>query len=162
MLEFDGHFIFSGKVCLAMHNLGVMYANGLGVSRDYAKAAHWYRKAAEQGDGWAQTNLGLMYRHGQGVSKDEAKAAYWYRKAAERGNKKAQSNLGVLFAQGLGVLEDYVQAYAWWSIAATRGNTKAKENKSKLKRKMTPAQIAEAQKLSSELWEKYVVPFQKD
>jgi hypothetical protein len=27
---------------------------------------------------------------------------------------------------------------------------------------MTPTQIAEAQKLSSELWEKYVVPFQKE
>jgi hypothetical protein len=26
---------------------------------------------------------------------------------------------------------------------------------------MTPTQIAEAQKLSLELWEKYVVPFQK-
>jgi hypothetical protein len=27
--------------------------------------------------------------------------------------------------------------------------------------RMTPAQIAEGQKLSSELWEKYVVPFQE-
>ena len=28
--------------------------------------------------------------------------------------------------------------------------------------RMTPAQIAEAQKLSRELWEKYSVPFQMD
>jgi len=31
-----------------------------------------------------------------------------------------------------------------------------------MEKEMTIAQIAEAQKLSSELWEKYVVPFQKD
>ena len=29
-------------------------------------------------------------------------------------------------------------------------------------RNMTPAQIAEAQKLSRELWDKYVAPFQKE
>ena len=33
----------------AQYNLGVMYANGHGVSQDYAEAAKWYRLAAEQG-----------------------------------------------------------------------------------------------------------------
>jgi len=68
----------------------------------------------------------------------------------------------LMYYEGEGVLEDYVQAYAWWSIAATRGHKRAKKNKGIVKEKMTPAQIAEAQKLSSEYWEKYVVPFQKD
>jgi len=48
------------------------------------------------------------------------------------------------------------------SIAATRGIESAKENKVIIRKLMAPPQIAEAQKLSSELWEKYVVPFQKD
>jgi len=34
---------------LAQYNLGVMYYNGQGVPKDYAEAAKWYRKAAEQG-----------------------------------------------------------------------------------------------------------------
>ena len=74
----------------------------------------------------------------------------------------AQSNLGIIYANGEGVPEDHVRAYAWCSIAATQGHKKAKNNKRIIKGWMTPAQIAEAQKLSSELWEKYVVPFQKD
>jgi len=37
-----------------------------------------------------------------------------------------------------------------------------KKGKEIMAKHMTPAQIAEAQKLSSDLWEKYVVPFQKD
>jgi len=78
------------------------------------------------------------------------------------GYARAQSSLGNMYYQGEGVLEDYVQAYAWWSIAATQGRKSAKNNKAITKEEMTPAQIAEAQKLSSEYWEKYVVPFQKD
>jgi len=67
-----------------------------------------------------------------------------------------------MYYKGEGVLEDYVQAYAWWNIATTRGDKGAKKYKGIVKKKMTPAQIAEAQKLSSKLWEKYVVPFQED
>ena len=36
------------------------------------------------------------------------------------------------------------------------------KNKKNVAKAMTPAQIAEAQKLSRELWEKYVVPFRKE
>ncbi len=44
-----------------------MYENGRGVAQDYAEAARWYRKAAEQGDAGAQHNLGLLYAKGVGV-----------------------------------------------------------------------------------------------
>ena len=33
----------------AQNNLGVMYAEGRGVSKDDDKAVEWYRKAADQG-----------------------------------------------------------------------------------------------------------------
>ena len=33
----------------AQHNLGFMYSTGHGVQQDFAEAARWYRKAAEQG-----------------------------------------------------------------------------------------------------------------
>ena len=61
-----------------------------------------------------------------------------------------------------GVLEDDVKAYTWWNIAAARGHKGAKKNKDIIKELMTTAQIGKAQKLSSELWEKCVVLFQKD
>ena len=68
-----------------------------------------------------------------------------------------------MYAQGKGGNpEDRVKGYAWMNIASAQGNEHAKKNKSIFEAVMTPAQIAEAQKLSSELWEKYVVPFQKD
>ena len=51
-----------------------MYANGKGVPQDYAEAVKWYRRAAEQGDAYAQNNLGLMYANGKGVPQDYAEA----------------------------------------------------------------------------------------
>ncbi len=48
--------------------------NGEGLPKNYVEAARWFRKAAEQGNGFAQNNLGVMYAQGQGVAKDPALA----------------------------------------------------------------------------------------
>jgi hypothetical protein len=63
------------------------YAEGRGVEKDLAKAAEYYRKAAEQGHAEAQFSLGYAYRYGYGVAKDIDEAARWYRKAAESSAK---------------------------------------------------------------------------
>ena len=57
-----------------------MYDKGQGVVQDYAQAAEWYRKAAEQGTARAQNNIGNMYDKGQGVAQDDAQAAEWFLK----------------------------------------------------------------------------------
>jgi Sel1 repeat len=54
----------------AQFSLGVMYANGQGVTQDYKEAVEWYRRSAEQGFAIAQSNLGVMYANGRGVSQD--------------------------------------------------------------------------------------------
>ena len=42
----------------AQNLLGVMYARGQGVAKDEVEAAKWFRKAAVQGDAYAQYALG--------------------------------------------------------------------------------------------------------
>ena len=54
-----------------------MYYNGQGVQRDYAEAAKWARRAAEQGYAPAQADLGVMYWNGQGVPQDAVLAYMW-------------------------------------------------------------------------------------
>src|ERR1035438_5617609 len=71
-------------------SVGNTYAKGEGVPQDYAQAAAWYRKAAEQGDAVAQVKLGFLYLNGDGVSQDYTQAAAWYRKGAEQGVVGAQ------------------------------------------------------------------------
>ena len=48
----------------AQYKLGLIYAIGYGVTKDYKKAANWFRKAEDQGDASAQYNLGAMYYNG--------------------------------------------------------------------------------------------------
>ena len=135
----------------AQYNLGFSYAKGEGVPEDDGQAVFWYRKAAEQGDAKAQYNLGVMYAKGEGVPEDDGQAVFWYRKAAEQGDAKAQYNLGVRYANGEGVPEDDVQAYAWTNLSAAQGDEFAEQARTALRQRMTPAQIADAQKLSREL-----------
>ena len=134
----------------AQANLGSMYRNGEGVPQDDAEAVNWYRKAAEQGFAQAQNNLGFMYDNGTGVPLDDAEAVNWYRRAAEQGLASAQNNLGLSYANGEGVGQDYVQAHMWLNLAGAQGDKRAAKFRDIAAKRMTPAQIAEAQKLALE------------
>lgn len=134
----------------AQSDLGAMYGKGHGVPQDYTAAVSWYRKAAEQGDREAQHYLGIMYALGQGVPQDYVAAASWYQKAAHQGDPRAQNNLGTMYIEGKGVPQDYVLAHVWFNLAASAGNAMAINNRNNVAKKMTPAQIAAAQKLARE------------
>jgi hypothetical protein len=143
----------------AQFKMGVSYEYGEGVPQDYAQAAVWYRKAAEQGRApseapvLAQFALAVLYERGQGVPQNYAQAASWYRKAADRDHRGAQAALSVLHAAGQGVPQDLVAAHMWLNIAASRSSgaehTRFAEARDALAARMTPEQIAEAQRHAS-------------
>lgn len=109
----------------AQCDLGMIYAQGQDVPKDYLQAATWFRKAAEQGETTAEYNLGVLYDDGDGVSRDYVQAAKWFRNAAEKGDPNAQYSLGVLYAKGRGVTQDYAQAAVWYRKAADGGDANA-------------------------------------
>ncbi len=117
---------------------------------DYATALTKFRPLAQQGDARAQYNLGFMYSKGRGVPQDDKEAVRWYRLAAEQGRAEAQYNLGGMYATGRGVPQDYVQAHMWVTLAAVRGLETARTLRDRLAEKMTPAQLANAQRLARE------------
>jgi TPR repeat protein len=115
----------------------------------------WFRKAADQGYAPAQSILGQMYHDGQGVPQDYAQTAMWLRKAADQGNALAQGFLGAMYGDGWGVPRDYVLAYMWFNSAASRASDAALRDSADKGRDraavmMTPAQVAEAQRLARE------------
>lgn len=134
----------------AQHNLGLAYYGGQRVPQDYAEAAKWFRKAADQGDDYAQSCLGHMFSTGHGVPQDHAESVRWSRKSSDQGNAAAQYNLGVAYASGEGAPQDYVLAHMWFNLSAAQGDQYAAHNRDAVARRMTPAQIAEAQKLARE------------
>jgi TPR repeat protein len=111
-------------------------------------------KNAEAGDAESQYTIGIQYERGQfGFPQDLFEAAKWYRKAAIQGHAGAQLYLGVFLAQGQGVEPDIVEAYKWIELAK-RGSAldkiAANGCQKRLVAFMTPEQIAEGQRLSSE------------
>ena len=85
-----------------------------------------------------------------GVPRDHSQAAQWYRKAAQQGEAAALTNFGVMYHYGLGVPRDYVRAHMWFNLAASQGHKDGTKNRGIVAKRMTPAQIAEAQKLARE------------
>ena len=138
----------------AQFNLGIRYATGEGVAQDYVEAVAWMRKAADQGDAGAQYNLAVSYVNGLGVPQDFTQAVAWYRKAADQGYADAQYNLGSMYSRGAGLPQDYVEAHKWRNLAASRvtGDEQKRyaEPRDALAKLITPAQLAEAQRLARE------------
>ena len=62
----------------------------------------------------------------------------------------AQINVNLLYFTGQGVVQDYVRAHMWWNLAAVTGDSVPVENRDIAAKRMTPQQIAEAQKLARE------------
>jgi len=149
--------------------VGGMYMNGKGVSKDRTEAEKWFRRSAGQGHPMGQVFLGVLYHR----SKARTEAVRWFRRAAEQGLVASQNFMGKYYENGWGVPQDYVQAHKWYNLAASRSQGKVslsqsqglnkklmQENQDKhesyvrdrnsLEKKMTPSQVAEAQKLARE------------
>ncbi len=83
----------------AQSDLGTAYEMGIGVQKDLARSADWYKRAADLNYAGAQTNLGVLYGTGEGVNYDRQLAVYWLKRAAAQGDKVAQDNLKILNAR---------------------------------------------------------------
>ena len=95
-----------------------------------------------------------MYNFGEGVPQDYEQAVAWYRKAADQGNAGAQFCLGLMYENGQGVAQDYVRAHMWFNLAASGSSEPARsfsvKERANIEGVMTPAQIAEAQRMARE------------
>ncbi|MEI2384237.1 peptidoglycan-binding protein [Breoghania sp. JC706] len=105
----------------AEFEIALRYTEGKGVPADLAKAAEWYRRAADAGLAPAQYRIGSFYEKGRGVRKDLAEARKWYQRAADQGNVKAMHNLAVLLADGGLGKPDFAGAARWFQKAAEHG-----------------------------------------
>ena len=72
-----------------MHNLAVLYAEGIDGKPDYKVAAQWFRKAARFGVADSQYNLAILYARGIGVEANLAESYKWFALAAANGDGEA-------------------------------------------------------------------------
>jgi TPR repeat protein len=84
------------------------------------------------------------------VKGDYATALRLWRPLAEQGVEGAQYGLGLMYDKGRGVSQDFVYAHMWFDLSAAQGNGSALTSRDTAARRMSPAQVAEAQKLARE------------
>ena len=118
---------------------------------DYATAIQMWRPLAEQGSAEAQFMLGGVY----GKQRRWALAVKWMRMSAQNGFEGAQGALGILYFGGFGVSEDFVMAHMWFNIAAANGEPNSRSLRETAAKRMTPDQIAEAQRMAREWMAKH-------
>jgi len=73
--------------------LGMLYLEGIGVSRDFDKSFKLMHKAAMLGNAFAQLQLGQAYVNGHGVTQDFEEGYVWLLIAKENGNEIAQQGI---------------------------------------------------------------------
>lgn len=130
--------------------LGYLYYEGKGVTKDPAQAAQLFRQAAEKGNANAQSNLGKMYQTGVGVKKDSAEAVKWFKLAAEQGHADAQASLGLAYTLGEGVTRNKVEGLKWVLLASEQKHKLAGLVRNQMIREVTKEEALEADRLAKE------------
>lgn len=139
-------------------NLGLLYAKGFGVERDFTQAAEWMEKAvawgdpdgstpakqyremaenlkkAEEGDAAAMFELagGYMMLGGSldqaGPGEDYAESLKWAQKAVDAGNPAGYWALALAYEHGRGVKQDDKKAVELYRKGAEAGNDRCQHS----------------------------------
>ena len=128
-----------------MYNLGVLYENGRGITRNSKQATHWFGEAAESGNNDILTALTAQYgtavqqfvigheallraglaAHTRG---DDATAFELFSRLAAANNADGQYNLAIFYRDGLGTGASAAAAERWFERAAEYGHDGAMNN----------------------------------
>ena len=108
----------------AQYEIGMAYANGNGVTKDFNTGLKWIEKSANQGYLDAQYTIGEIYCNSQNY----VKGAQWWQRASDNGDLDATYNLAVLYKMGYGVEKDMSKSLKLLTKAAEKGHVSAMYN----------------------------------
>lgn len=112
---------------VAAFNIGVLYAQGLGVEADPDESVRWYRQSALAGYSNAQFNLGAAYYNGEGTELNVGQAIAWWEKAAQQDHPEALYNLATLYRRGEGTQQNLKRATELFEKAVNLGDSRAQQ-----------------------------------
>lgn len=106
---------------VVLNDLGTIYQEGIGVEKNAATAAYWYREAIKMGDTtYAPANLGDLYRKGgEGLEPCLSKAFKAYSYSDE---PYALYRIGQAYEEGWVGEPDLAKAMIWYRESADKGH----------------------------------------
>ncbi|GEM_PF-3666611 len=116
----------------ALHFLGWMHANGLGVPKDQQKALRHYERGAALGYAASQNNLAYAYQYGKGVVMNISRAEEFYKLSAAQNYKSALRNIALMYRDNPSFFLNMRKAQYWINRAAQAGVKNAESDKAKI------------------------------
>ena len=113
---------------ILLHELGIIYDNGIVTSQDYKQAIKFFKLSADQGYPPAQNKLGVKYENSDGVKPNYSEAIKYFKLAAKQGNVSAQYKLGVIYDEGKYLSKNDNKAFKYFKLAANQGDSSAQYN----------------------------------
>ena len=107
------------------YELGDMYHDGKGTSKNLKNAFRCYERAANFGEVECLKKLGEMYFNGEYVEENPVKVFDYIKKAAVAGDVESMYDVGKMYLDGYGVAKDDVKAFRWIKKAAYAENLDA-------------------------------------
>jgi uncharacterized protein len=113
----------------AINNLGLMYEEGLAVTKDMNRAIELYKMAADKGEARGYMNMARLYFLGKGVERNPALGVEWDEKGGAKGFALAYNELSQVYCCHLyEVPQDLEKSLYYRQKAAELGDTEAQWN----------------------------------
>ena len=107
----------------ALNNLGLLYKNGMGVTKDTQQAFALFKESAERDSIVAMRNLASCYQKGIGTESDFDLAVAWLEKAASRKDMLACEQLAKMYGDPMDwINRDADKEIYWHKMAAEYGS----------------------------------------
>lgn len=124
----------------ALHDMGKMYSQGIGVTANQQESQEWYRQALkamqyvekQKESAYLEYRIGKMHQYGLGTEEDVSEASEWFSVASVKEHKYAMYSLAMLYLNGNGVDQDAEQAYELFKRSHEKGNPYASYELGKL------------------------------
>jgi TPR repeat protein len=112
----------------AQHALATWYLFGVGVRKNFKKAAELEARAARANVAEAAFNLAVSCETGRGVERNAREALRLYKRAASLGDDDAPYEVGRMYRYGIGIRADERAAKLWYARARKAGVAEALED----------------------------------
>ncbi len=148
----------------ATYYLGLMYKDGLGVTKDSNKAISYLEQAERSNVSVASIQLAKMALAGEGLTQDATLGFDYLKKAAYAGSEDALYELGQMYENGTGTEVNYTYAFGFYYMGALKGDKRAqlKAGQFYLNGRGIPQDFAEAVKWYTRSSNQGYVPAQKE
>ena len=105
----------------AIHQVGVMYRDGIGTQRDLKKMEEYLNKSAEMGFMPSIVLLADVYTQGKLLPKNDTKSLEFVIRASELGNVGFMYRLAIMFRDGIGTEKNMEKANEWFDKYTSAG-----------------------------------------